>query len=89
MQKIFALVVLIGLIGVMNAATITTTVFAEGQERAPGQSDPNRNPSLDAPLNWCKPGCQSGSLPPGQTAIGNPGQCQKSDGGDFCFEKNE
>jgi hypothetical protein len=44
----------------------------------PGQSDPRRNPSMDAPLNWGKPGCQSGLLPPGQTAGANPGQCQKA-----------
>ena len=55
------------------------------QERAPGQINPRRNPSMDAPLNWCKPRCQSGLLPPGQTAGANPGQCQKAGIEEDCF----
>ena len=64
---------MIASITLMDAMTLTTTAFAEGQERAPSQSDPCRNPSMDAPLNWRKPGCQSGILPQGQTAGVNPG----------------
>jgi hypothetical protein len=86
MKKIFSLIVIIiACITLMDAMTLTTTAFAEGQERAPGQIDPRRNPSMDAPLNWCKPGCQSGLLPPGQTAGANPGQCQKAGIEEDCF----
>ena len=49
MKKIFSLIVImIASTTLMDAMTLTTTAFAEGQERAPGQSDPRRNPSMDA-----------------------------------------
>ena len=88
MKKIFALIVMIASVILMVTMTMTTTVFAEGQELAPGQSDPRHNPSLDNPLNWCRAGqngCQSPYLPPGQTSGANPGQCQKAGFGEDCF----
>jgi hypothetical protein len=51
-------------VGMILSAMTTSYVFAKGEAFAPGQSQPNSNPS-------------SGALPPGQFPFGNPGQCQK------------
>lgn len=67
MTRIVFILFAVVAVGAVAMVPTISAAMAQGQILAPGQSDPNRNPSA-----------HNGQLPPGQSLTNNPGLCQNS-----------